>query len=215
MRRTTSATLAILVLAGSGGVARGTLVSLADPVFGPDSTTLDTATQLVWLDLTFSTNRSFNDVSSELGPTGDFAGFRYATLAEVDALYLNAGFSATDGVFRAIDYPVVQYLASLLGYTYSDSRQAGGQALVFDTVTAGSRRISGFNFEKPPFANADKGYALGLAWAGTSSISQTTARDFTGSFLIRAVPELSAFPLLLAACGLMAVRCIFHYVAAR
>ena len=55
-------------------------------------TTLDDATNLEWLDLTESTNRSFNDVSGEFGVGGDFAGFRHATTADITTLWTSQGF---------------------------------------------------------------------------------------------------------------------------
>ena len=62
-----------------------------DPVFGVGSITYDTETGYEWLDLTESLNMSFNDVSAQLGPGGQFYGFRYATAEEVGDLFLAAG----------------------------------------------------------------------------------------------------------------------------
>lgn len=46
----------------------------------------DTTSGLDWLDVTASVNRSFNDVSSQFGLGGDFAGWRYATKDEFSGL---------------------------------------------------------------------------------------------------------------------------------
>ena len=55
--------------------------------------TSDTATGLHWLDLTQSTNLSVGFVSTQFGAGGQFAGFRYATNNEVQAMILSEGFS--------------------------------------------------------------------------------------------------------------------------
>ena len=46
-----------------------------------------TATGLDWLDLTETSNRSYIDISSQLGPGGDFSGWRYASLVEMNSLF--------------------------------------------------------------------------------------------------------------------------------
>ena len=57
------------------------------------STITDTQTGLTWLPLTDTINMSFLQVSAQLGPGGEFAGFRYATVAEVETLWADAGLS--------------------------------------------------------------------------------------------------------------------------
>tara|TARA_R110002072_G_scaffold63634_10_gene158123 strand:- start:3671 stop:4402 length:732 start_codon:yes stop_codon:yes gene_type:complete len=75
--------LPLVTLALAASPAQAVLVSQSDVVFGADSVTLDTNTGLKWLDVNISANRSFNDVSGQLGTGGDFQGWRYATGAEV------------------------------------------------------------------------------------------------------------------------------------
>ena len=53
--------------------------------------TLDPNTGLRWLDVTSSVNRSYEDVTLNLVPGGDFYGYRYATAPEVAQLFTNAG----------------------------------------------------------------------------------------------------------------------------
>jgi hypothetical protein len=62
-----------------------------DPVFGVGAITYDSETGLEWLDITESSNKSFNYVSTQFGPGGEFEGFRHATLAEVEELWIHAG----------------------------------------------------------------------------------------------------------------------------
>lgn len=83
-------------LAAAGAVALGLTVAFAAParalLIDQGVTTLDTATNLEWLDLTESTGRSFDDVSGQFGG-GDFAGWRHANAAEVSALFTSQGFA--------------------------------------------------------------------------------------------------------------------------
>ena len=44
---------------------------------------------LEWLDLTVTANRSYDDVSSKLGPGEEFDGWRYASLEEISAIQEN------------------------------------------------------------------------------------------------------------------------------
>lgn len=78
-------------------LACSVVLSLAAPVsadilsgdskFGPDSVTIDTDQNLMFLDLTVTEGLSFNHVQSD--PT--YAGWRHASFAEVRAMWLNAG----------------------------------------------------------------------------------------------------------------------------
>jgi len=82
--------LALLITANFPNQAGAALVSASDPVFGADSLTIDTDTNLAWLDLTFTDARSFDDVSSEFGAGGEFEGYRYATEGEVLTFFSHA-----------------------------------------------------------------------------------------------------------------------------
>ena len=55
--------------------------------------TTDTFSGLDWLDVTESTNRSYDDVFGQL-MGGDFDGWRYASAAEVATFWDNAGGTA-------------------------------------------------------------------------------------------------------------------------
>jgi hypothetical protein len=55
------------------------------------STITDTDTGLTWLPLTDTLDMSFLQVSAQLGPGGEFAGFSYATVAQVEQLWIDAG----------------------------------------------------------------------------------------------------------------------------
>ena len=181
-----------LLLSGMS-TASGALLSLNDATHGPDSITRDTATGLEWLDLTLSTNRSYNDVSSQLGVGGDYAGFRYATAAELTTLfYTSAGITPGYQSPREIE---VEQLQDLLGRTlvqnfgHSIERSSG----VFDCNCTNGFRVSVIRTERGTggnnFSRADVGNGgFGLDEAYTS----------VGSFLVRSVPEPSSLVLLLS-----------------
>jgi hypothetical protein len=57
--------------------------------FDHDTYTTDSISGLDWLDVTASTNRSYNDISSQFGTGKDFYGWRYATGVEFNALVTN------------------------------------------------------------------------------------------------------------------------------
>jgi hypothetical protein len=76
--------------------AQATLLSVPDSegaFAGAGAVTFDDVNNVEWLDLTFSTSRSFNDVSGQFGSGGDFEGWRHATGAELTTLFAAGGFS--------------------------------------------------------------------------------------------------------------------------
>lgn len=54
-----------------------------------DYFTTDTNSRLDWLDVSLTLNKSYYDVSSQLGSGGEFEGWRYATSAELNSLVLS------------------------------------------------------------------------------------------------------------------------------
>jgi len=71
--------------------------------------TTDTATGLDWLDLTTTSNRTFNDVNGNLGAGGEFEGWRYATYSDITTflntfggVVLNGWHTANNGTFEAL-----------------------------------------------------------------------------------------------------------------
>lgn len=89
-------------------------------VAGDGAITLDTSSNLEWLDVTVSVNQSFNYVSSQFGAGGDYSGFRYATDNEVATFFANAGLNFTYSSSSA-DATKVSSLISLVGSTSNDN----------------------------------------------------------------------------------------------
>lgn len=88
--------------------ANATLIKIDDAIWGEGSIIRDTKTGLEWLVLTFSTGRSYNDVSSQFGEGGDFSGWRHATFAEIvgvfNSLNLTTGTTSSDNLAGAQSY---------------------------------------------------------------------------------------------------------------
>ncbi len=58
---------------------------------------LDLSTAKLWLDVTETIGRSYNDIKGKLGTGGEFAGWRVATEPEIRQLFVNFGLPLTDG----------------------------------------------------------------------------------------------------------------------
>ena len=176
----------------------------------------DTATGLDWLDVTQSVNLSFDAVNAQLGAGGQFAGWRYATGDEFNALITNATGTPTAGNYGYINQEpdrtdaLVALLWSTLdtywtdayGLTYDASAgRAEGEAVDYtygmlaDLTSFGSPWIAMIydgDYAINEVVN-DYSYAH-RAFTGTS-----LANTLTGSFLVRqptSVPEPSAVALL-------------------
>jgi hypothetical protein len=131
---------AILVLSSTTTYAG--LLSASHPIFGSASLTKDSEQRLFWLTPNATVGLSFMEVANLLATDSRFAGFRVATLAELDTLYAEAGipnvnvpgFGALYGTSENV--PSVEYLQGLTGITYSV--HVGGQTLA---ETAGTRTL--------------------------------------------------------------------------
>ena len=121
----------ILALALFSSPVMAGISSADDAVFGPDSLTFDSDTNLAWLDLTHTINRSYDDVASKLGAGQEFDGYRYATEAEVLTFLTNAGIPDVPGTSTSNVAPITNF--QLL--TGSDG---SGLAIGFTATTAGA-----------------------------------------------------------------------------
>src|SRR5262245_21225908 len=87
--------------------------------------TLDNTTGLEWLDLTQTAALTFNVVSAQLGPGGNFEGFRFATLSEVNGFLAASGLPPTNWTpgncpgDPSLNAAVTQF-QNLVGLSYSD-----------------------------------------------------------------------------------------------
>jgi hypothetical protein len=112
MKKYKIAMAALVWLSGMiGGVntTQAAFVSGNSAIYGTGAFTLDTSTNLQWLDLSVSQGQTYNFVSSQLGSNGIYSGFRYATYWEV--YYLVQNFE----LFSSSRFQAAQNLFSYLG----------------------------------------------------------------------------------------------------
>lgn len=163
---------------------------------GDNALTLDESTGLEWLDLTQTAGRNYNDIvgldgSNELVAGGNFAGFRYATLIEVETLYLNHGFPSTNIIgqtnFNPIESALAQSFINLFGNTSGNILYSRG---IYEASPS-----PGFHYY------ADVGFLFINTVARVQpglTVSDSNNNILAGHFLVRSnsVPEPSTFALL-------------------
>jgi hypothetical protein len=182
------ATASLLALVG---VRAGEAVLISA---GGGSLTVDTETSLAWLDLTLSVNMSLNEVSAELGPGGDFEGFRYATQAEVAQLFQHAGFPAPNvsGAASGFNSALVLALLDLVGATISNSSQRRGIGIATNCTIIPNPQCAPSLEATLPGTTTSASYNLenGFGIVGSSK------NAVMGSWLVQAVPEPGTLVLL-------------------
>ncbi len=169
------------------------LVTATDVNFGTDSLTRDTVTGLDWLDITYTTGRTYVDIAGKFEVGEEFDGYSYATISQVIALVNDntdftpdAAASGT-GTTDTSGGDVLSALVGLLGPTFTNATSTRVFGLTALLGTGKSRIIGLIN----NYSSADR------VWNGTE-IDQTDSPDqWTGSYLVKAsVPEPSLAILL-------------------
>jgi hypothetical protein len=93
------------------------------PLVNQGQTTYDPNTNLIWADMGLSGYRSFDDVQANLlGPLQPLDGFRYATVAEVNQLFIDAGITVFTN--HGADSAILA-LIGLLGATFLPGPELG------------------------------------------------------------------------------------------
>ncbi len=171
-----------LFLIGLVGYANADLVEEDLFTLGDGLVTYDTDTGLYWLDLTVTTNLSYNDVLNEISEGGSLEGFWYATTADIDTLQVSAGLPA--GLFFS-SFPIyldnMNQLLDLVGLTDpSTVLSAGITSDPFEpTTTIDDRIVRYFS-------------ARNAAQAAQGVIGDNIASSTTGNWLITdTLPDLS------------------------
>lgn len=131
--------LAALLYATGVAPAQATLLSMDDLVFGAGSITYDEATNLEWLDVTASVQRSYddmvgNDGSNEFLPGGDFEGWRYATTDEWTEFLSHAGIAPLPFSNSSNPTGSVEALISLVGATLTEQFRVYTLGILGDTA---------------------------------------------------------------------------------
>jgi hypothetical protein len=114
-RRALMLALAIACIAFPGA-ALGQIVREDWKTSGDGLIAHDTVTGLNWLNLTVTTDQSYNYVESQFGPGGLYAGFQHATYSALYTFQVDAGIPDI-GVYTAANLVPVENLISLVGVT--------------------------------------------------------------------------------------------------
>jgi len=176
------------------------------------NTTIDTISGLEWLDLTQSLNRSYddlvgNDGTNEFGPSGDFRGWRYATINEVFDLFTHAGIPFINLPSGAVEnIPPVMALEDLVGITFPGVAPAS-QGITSTPVATTIRQVG--------VLQITNGGGSGIANTLNFAIRDAEAFPSVGSWLVRssAIPEPSS--LILLSGGLVGLGIICRRLRAR
>ncbi|MGQ2964765.1 hypothetical protein [Methylophilus sp.] len=163
--------------------------------------TNDSKTGLQWLDVTLTTNQTFDQVRQ-----GEWSarGFRYATKAELQALFVNAG-TPEDGLTH---YFETESLIALLGATIVTTDRLGTYGLIgsdyFDNdITLQSQPI-GQTFSAQ-LGKLDFYPYIGKAHFSGGHPFSNEASPYYGSFLVRAAPVPEPESNLMLMLGLMTI----------
>lgn len=164
--------------------------------------TYDDQTNFEWLDVTQTLNMSFNQVVSELNPSGVFAGFNLASDANLQALFTSGGWSGASNVnyFNDPDrFNEATAIVSLLGRTTVNYSVNSTYGMLSDVQS--SKQYYGFIYS---YTDATIPYQSS-SWHNVFAQPRDVPSDYIGTFLYRVavVPESETYAMLLAGLGLL------------
>ena len=187
------ATILSMFLGVYGALCHSALIEAQWSGGAPGNTdlTLDTGTNLLWLDIPVTRNMSYNQVQRLLAPGEVFAGFRYATADEVRGLFSSAGIVEHAFFCSACnDFTEIRTLQSLIGVTLDIGNEYYTYGFIGDVwpdgraIEAGIMSIGGSEV------------------TGAQALHGLLSPDATwinsGSFLVTAVPVPASFWLLIS-----------------
>jgi len=166
--------------------------------------TVDTASGLEWLDVTATVGQTYDAVAS--GPYVGSLGFRFATGAEVEALWRDAG---AEGTFTndtgsnidAANYGAAILLIDLMGCTSQlvgeacDGVSQNWNIAMYGPGSPDPHLVSAAIVDAYGPPDIDAGRAA--MWLDFGPTVDLPSRPDVGSYLVRAVPESNA-PAMLA-----------------
>ena len=178
--------------------ANGALISTDDAAFGVGSTTTDTESGLEWLDLTFSTGLSYDQITLQTVVGGTFEGFRLALVSDVRGLFDAAGLPTVTSDTN--DFGAVNALIDLIGSTSSQGGFLESLGVTGSPGGPGSHLRAGLDFF---IGNGQPLYRVNL---GSGAQGDTAAFDSFGGWLVRdARPVSEPGAILLLLSGLLAL----------
>ena len=160
--------------------------------FGDGSNSLDSATGFLWRDVPLSINLSYDYVGTQFGIGGQFEGYRYATDAELTALYTNADIT---NLFTSSASPhaSVVSLMNLLGLTFNNSTQHYVFGITGTLLGPGVASLAYLGYEN----NSAGAVFLERAYPGITGVGTSSPGTTVGSYLVRAPVAAVPFPAAL------------------
>lgn len=195
MKKLLQLALATLLAFGVNGASAGLIsVNLAAP--GDGLLTLDTATNLQWLDVTETGGVSYYSVLAGYGGFTSLLGFRYATASEVSTLFADAGLIGNSNldprIYVASNVAPAEALIALIGtnsnqYMYATIGEGPSAGLQYVAAISGPG-------SQPSTSSIGVCDSCGLVYS-------VDAWPSIGSFLVRdasvtTVPEPNTLALL-------------------
>jgi len=181
-----------------GAVAKAGFIEVTTS-FGPNTGLEDLSTGLTWLDLSITNNQPFDSVLANTAPGGTYAGWQFATPAQLSAMFLDY----TGGI-TFYEYAGAPPSYSALALAFMDA--LGGPLTTVNNPANGFSRMSSTGFLNVPFdlGTAAYGYIAVDNFFGPSidpnlfgSAVENVGVLGAGSWLIQTpTPEPSSLSLL-------------------
>ena len=177
--------------------ANAALLSVNDSTFGNGALTLDTSTNLAWLDLSITEGASFNDITAQLEVGGTYSGYRFASPDEIFALFTEAQIPDINAPGDFANYGTVANAApaltliELMGPSY---QVQSGSVLLSQIAGFSSQQvtINGFDLIQMPYATVREGVvtqegtqSFGEVFTIGTSIFPSNSYEGVGSWLVK------------------------------
>jgi hypothetical protein len=177
---------------------------------------LDPSTNLEWLSVRATEGMTFNEVSSQLGAGGSFAGYRYATRSELQT------FTGDFGIPLGMSNSLAAFNAArtlLSGdWGYNTVLEAGPYNIIAsvvitaDSIAPGTHELASVEAALDLFdpVNSFSNVTLSVVDALPDNSSYITVGGAASSALVRAVPEPSGIVNVAGVCCAGLVRLVWY-----
>jgi hypothetical protein len=191
MRTTTQAiwqVAAAALLALSAATASAQFVAHDNAAFGDDSLVTDALSGRTWLNLDLTRGRSFNSVELAMPQ-----GFRAATIREVDALFLDAGFALNIPVGGDLSDPARLAAGASFADAFHGIQRSDGSELFLGYLGAE------LGAPLPGTDNARLIWRAGVGYHPGNTIVATAFDDATGGYSDGSAPDTGTWLVSLTA----------------